>query len=79
MPYVDVSVDDPAWESIQRIGLTGILRGTGKPQGWANKTFFYPDGSVSSLSSFVISIPSIFRRYRIRAIDFDHYRVPSLF
>jgi len=47
MPYTDVPYNDPAWESIQRIGLTGILRGTGKPQGWANKTFFYPDSSVN--------------------------------
>jgi hypothetical protein len=47
MPYVDVQPDNPHWASIQRVGSTGILRGTGKPQGWANKTLFYPDSSVS--------------------------------
>jgi hypothetical protein len=46
MPYVDVPREDPAWEAIQRIGATGILRGAGKPEGWANKTFFYPDSPV---------------------------------
>lgn len=47
MPYVDVKPDNFYWESIQRIGLTGILRGTGKPEGWENKTFFYPDSTIS--------------------------------
>jgi hypothetical protein len=47
MPFVDVPVTDPAWEMVQRIGLTGILQGTGKPEGWANKTFFYPDSLIT--------------------------------
>lgn len=47
MPYIDVKPSDPNWEAIQRIGATGILRGTGKPEGWANKTFFYPDSTIS--------------------------------
>jgi hypothetical protein len=47
MPFVDVPVTDPAWEMVQRIGLTGILQGTGKPEGWANKTFFYPDSLLT--------------------------------
>ncbi len=47
MPYCDVKTTDKDWIAIQKIGATGILRGTGKPEGWANKTFFYPDSSVS--------------------------------
>ncbi len=43
LPYVDVLPGDPAFEAVQRIGATGILRGTGKKEGWANKTYFYPD------------------------------------
>lgn len=46
MPYLDVQPEDPDWPAVQRIGATGILRGTGKPEGWANKTFFYPDSTV---------------------------------
>ena len=46
MPFVDVKKDDPAWESIQRIGLTGMLKADGKSEGWANKSFFYPDSLV---------------------------------
>ena len=43
MPYADVQPDDVYWEPIQKIGATGILKGVGKSEGWANKTFFYPD------------------------------------
>lgn len=43
MPFVDVKPDDPAWEAVQRVGVTGILKGTGKAEGWGNKMFFYPD------------------------------------
>jgi len=47
MPYVDVKPVDSFWMEIQRVGATGILRGTGKPEGWANKTFFYPDSTIT--------------------------------
>jgi FAD dependent oxidoreductase len=43
MPFVDVKPGDPHWEAIQRVGVTGILKGTGKAEGWGNKMFFYPD------------------------------------
>jgi hypothetical protein len=46
MPFADVPKEDADWESIQRVGLTGILRGRGKPQGWSNKTYFYPDSLI---------------------------------
>jgi hypothetical protein len=46
MPFSDVKQDDPAWEAIQRVGLTGILKGVGKSEGWANKMYFYPDSLV---------------------------------
>lgn len=52
MPYVDVSVNDPAWEMVQRIGLTGVIEGRGKPEGWANKTYFYPD-SLFAIKDFI--------------------------
>lgn len=43
MPYMDVAVSDPAFAATQKIGATGVLRGLGKNEGWANKTFFQPD------------------------------------
>jgi len=46
LPFIDVKPDHPQWEVIQKMGATGILRGTGKAEGWGNKTFFYPDSTV---------------------------------
>lgn len=47
MPYIDVRPDDRYWQPIQKAGATGILKGTGKSEGWANKTFFYPDSTIA--------------------------------
>ncbi len=47
MPYVDVKTANPFFASIQRIGATGILKGKGEPNAWANRTWFYPDSLVS--------------------------------
>jgi hypothetical protein len=47
MPYADITPDNPYWEAIQRVGATGILKGTCKPEGWANKTYFYPDSTIT--------------------------------
>lgn len=47
LPYIDVLPNSIYWESIQRVGVTGILKGVGVPEGWANKTFFYPDSTIT--------------------------------
>lgn len=47
LPYIDVQPNSIYWESIQRVGVTGILKGVGVPEGWANKTFFYPDSMIT--------------------------------
>jgi hypothetical protein len=47
MPYLDVPTSYPYFAAIQRIGATGILKGTGIPYKWANQTWFYPDNFVS--------------------------------
>jgi FAD dependent oxidoreductase len=52
MPYFDVKPDNPHFEAIQRIGATGLLRGVGEPHLWANRTWFYPDSTVSNNEFF---------------------------
>lgn len=47
MPFIDTRPDDPAFDSMQRIGACGILRGYGVPFKWANQTWFYPERIVS--------------------------------
>lgn len=47
MPYFDIKPDNPHFRAVQRIGATGLLRGVGEPHLWANRTWFYPDSTVS--------------------------------
>jgi hypothetical protein len=59
MPYNDVKVDHPYFKSIQRIGATGILRGTPTPNQWANQTWFYPDSLVNA-ATFLTDLKTIY-------------------
>jgi hypothetical protein len=47
MPYIDVTLEDPHFKQIQKIGATGILKGFGVSYKWANQTWLYPDLPVS--------------------------------
>lgn len=47
MPFIDVKPNDASFKVIQRIGATGILKGTGLSYKWANQTWFYPELPVS--------------------------------
>lgn len=46
-PLYDVAPDDPDFETLQRIAVTGILRMTGQPFQWANRSWFYPEQTIS--------------------------------
>ncbi len=48
MPYYDVKPSNPFFTAIQKIGATGILKGTGQPNAWANRTWFYPDSTIET-------------------------------
>ncbi len=47
MPFLDVPPDDPHWKAIQKLGATGVLKGSGVPYKWANQMWFYPDRRVT--------------------------------
>lgn len=47
MPFCDVQPADSAWAAIQRVTVTGLLRGFGQSEGWENKMYFYPDSTIS--------------------------------
>ncbi|MGL6268268.1 MAG: FAD-dependent oxidoreductase, partial [Chitinophagaceae bacterium] len=68
MPYCDVPATDPAWRAIQQVGLTGIMKGTGKPQGWENKTFFYPD-STMALSDLIKCFKDVRPEFKYATTD----------
>ena len=47
MPFIDVKPEDKDFKVLQKIGATGILKGTGIPYKWANQTWFYPEQPIS--------------------------------
>ena len=47
LPYLDVPMDHPRFKAYQRIGATGILKGTGMNVGWENQTWFFPDNELT--------------------------------
>ena len=47
LPFIDVPPSDPNFKAIQRIGVTGIIRGVGVPYNGANQTWFYPEWPIS--------------------------------
>ena len=48
-PYLDVEKNHPSFKAYQRIGSTGILKGTGINVGWSNQTWFYPEDKIDFL------------------------------
>jgi len=47
MPLVDVGPTDPDFQAIQRVTSSGILKVKGEPHAWANRTWFYPDSTIT--------------------------------
>lgn len=48
LPFYDVPPTHPHFPAIQRVAASGLLRGTGQPYQWANRTWFYPDSLLST-------------------------------
>lgn len=48
LPYLDITPQDRAFQSIQRMGVRGLMRGRGVPYKWANQTWFDPDSTISA-------------------------------
>lgn len=46
-PLYDVTPDDSDFALLQRIAATGILRMTGEPYFWANRSWFYPEREIT--------------------------------
>ncbi|MDH3710954.1 MAG: FAD-dependent oxidoreductase [Cyclobacteriaceae bacterium] len=44
MPFIDMVPEDSIFfQAVQKVGLTGLMKGTGVPFKWANQTWFYAD------------------------------------
>ena len=53
--------DNPLFHPLQRIGVTGILKGIGKNQGWANQTWFRSDDPLllAELEGLTVIFPTV--------------------
>lgn len=47
MPLFDVKPEDLGFQSIQRVTASGILPVKGEPYHWANRTWFFPDSTIT--------------------------------
>ena len=47
LPLVDVTPTDKAFQAIQRVAASGILKVKGEPYKWANRTWFFPDTTLT--------------------------------
>ena len=47
MPLFDITAEDKDFQSVQRIAACGILKVKGESYKWANRTWFYPDSTLS--------------------------------
>jgi len=47
MPLIDVGPSDKEFQAIQRIAASGILKVKGESFHWANRTWFYPDTTLT--------------------------------
>jgi hypothetical protein len=48
MPYLDLPAAHPHFKAIQRIGVTGIIKGKGMNKGWENQTWFMTDSLITA-------------------------------
>ncbi len=47
MPFADVTPTDPDFQTLQRIGVTGLIKGTRLTREWVNEMRLYPDNQVT--------------------------------
>lgn len=47
MPLIDVSPEDKDFQAIQRVAASGILKVKGESYKWANRTWFYPETTIT--------------------------------
>lgn len=59
MPLYDVRPNDPDFKTIQKITATGLIKTTGEPYKWANRTWFYPDSTIT-VSEFAESLSALY-------------------
>ena len=74
-PYLDVKNDHTFFKAFQRIGSTGILKGTGINVGWSNQSWFYPDDIID----FDNLVESLKNYYDLENYPLKDLKISSVF
>jgi hypothetical protein len=82
MPLFDVNPQDSYFKAVQRIAATGIIRTTGEAYQWANRTWFYPDSTISiaefteGLHAFDEKFPVVNKQTLLTSKEVSHILSP---
>ncbi len=63
LPYLDLATDHPNFKALQRIGATGIMKGTGMNVGWENQTWFHADSTITNRELLEGALPFYMPQY----------------
>lgn len=73
LPFVDTTPDDGFFQSLQRLGVSGVLKGDGIPIAWANQTKIYPDSMMTWIeveNALEIATGGDYKEFGIKANQF---------
>lgn len=79
LPFLDIPATDPHFQSLQRIGVTGIMESVGMTVGWENQTWFRAEEPITldelsaGLHRFNPAIPHIAEERNVTIADIIHY------
>ena len=57
MPFADITPQDPAFQAVQRTGVSGLLKGELLPRPWENQMLFHPDKPLTkqnAMTAFLV-------------------------
>lgn len=69
LPFMDTKPDDWFFQPLQRLGVSGVLKGEGIPDAWANQTKIYPD---SMMTEFQVAEALIIARGGTQDLDINN-------
>ena len=68
LPYLDLPADHKNFKAIQRIGVTGIIKGIGANKGWENQTWFKTD-SLMTVAELADGLKEVYTHADFTGVD----------
>ncbi len=77
LPYLDVPTTNIHFKALQRIGVTGIIKGVGMNKGWENQTWFRAD-SIISVNELATGLREVYPFLKLAADTLENTTTESL-